>query len=568
VTFLAVTLVPACGLVWLGLKLLDQDSSLQAQRRRERAELAVVQRLSALERQLASRVGLRDLVEGGGVVGVEFGERGMDAQPKELLAWYPWAAEGARVDADRFEAGEELEFRRADYRGAESLYRDLARASDAAVRAGAQLRLARVLRKAGRAEQAMEAFGQLAEMGEVTIDGTPSSLLAARARCALLAELKRTEQLKREAEGLKADLRRGRWRVTSAVYQMHMQDARGWTGAGVDAESTGERLAAAVGDLWERWRGEALEGPTGRFVHPGRGGGVTVVWAQNAGGVRAVAMTDGFVSRLGSGSTLEEFSGRRRLLLAGLGLILVLVLAGSYFIVRSVAREMAAARLQTEFVSAVSHEFRTPLTSLRQFTEILAERRVPEERREEYYQALARATRRLHRLVEGLLDFGRMEAGAAAYRFAPLDLEVFVRATVEEFQAELEGRGYTVELRIEGGGEVNADRESMTRAFWNLLDNAVKYSPVNRTVWVDVESAEGRAAIHVRDRGLGVTPEEQAAILRKFVRGSASERVEGKGTGIGLAMVSHIVRAHGGELKIESRPGEGSTFTILLPLRS
>lgn len=562
------TLVPACGLVWLGWKLLDQDRAIEAQRRRERAELAVEQRLSAIERQLANRVELPALIKGDGAVAMEFGEHGLEVHPKNLLAWYPEAPERAGVSGDRFKIGEELEFRRAEYGAAESQYRNLTRSSDEAIRAGAQLRLARVLRKAGRTEASLAAFNQLAESGEAPIEGTPASLVAARARCALLAELKRTGQLQSEAEALKADLRRGRWRVTSAVYQMHMQDAREWTGSGVEAESVGERLAAAVGDLWERWRGEALEGPTGRFVHQGRGGGVTVVWARSSGGIRAVAQTDGLIAGLGNGSTREEFSGRRRLLLAGLGLILVLVGAGSYFIVRSVAREMAAARLQTEFVSAVSHEFRTPLTSLRQFTEILADKRVPEERREEYYQALARATQRLHRLVEGLLDFGRMEAGAAAYRFTTLDLEEFVRSTVEEFQGEVRGRGYSLELSIEGGGLMEADRESLTRALWNLLDNAVKYSPVHRTVGVELKSGGGHAAIAVRDRGLGVSVEEQKAILRKFVRGSSSEKVEGKGTGIGLTMVSHIVRAHGGELKIESRVGEGSTFTILLPLRS
>ena len=139
---------------------------------------------------------------------------------------------------------------------------------------------------------------------------------------------------------------------------------------------------------------------------------------------------------------------------------------------------------------------------------------------------------------------------------------------VGEFRAEAEGRGYAVELRIDGGGTVSADRESITRAIWNLLDNAVKYSPVNRTVWVDVEREDGRLAIRVRDRGLGVTPEERKEIFRKFVRGSSAKQVEGKGTGIGLAMVQHIVQAHGGELKLESRPGEGRTFSILLPVRS
>lgn len=566
--FLAVTLVPACGLLWLGWTLLEQDRALEAQRRRERRELAIEQRLSALERQLAGRAALASLVEGNGAVAVEFGPRGIDAHPKDQLAWYPWLPEGRAPPDHLFRAGEEYEFRRGDYRKAEAVYRELARAADPAVRAGAQLRIARVLRKTGQADAALAAFDQLARFDEVTLDGTPSALLARRARCALLAELKRGEPLRKEAAALCADLRRGRWRLTSAAYQIHMQDTREWAGAGSPAYAEPELLAAAVETLWERWRAQSLESPTGWLAHTAPEGRVTVVWAQQPGSLRAVAASDAYVVRPQNAGEAQEFSGRRRLLLTGLVLILVLVLAGSYFIGRSVAREMAAARLQSEFVSAVSHEFRTPLTSLRQFTEILADRRVPEKLRESYYQALARATQRPHRLVEGLLDFGKMEAGASVYRFAPVDAAEFVRTVVEEFQGEIEGRGYTVEFRIDGGGTVNADRESITRALWNLLDNAVKYSPVNHTVWVDLERAGERIAIHVRDRGLGVASEEQEEIFRKFVRGSSSKQVEGKGTGIGLAMVHHIVKAHGGELKLESRPGEGSTFTILLPVRS
>ena len=132
----------------------------------------------------------------------------------------------------------------------------------------------------------------------------------------------------------------------------------------------------------------------------------------------------------------------------------------------------------------------------------------------------------------------------------------------------MEGRGYTVEVRINDGGTVNADRELMTRALWNLLDNAVKYSPVNRTVFVGVGRAGEHIAIRVRDCGLGIAPEELEEIFRKFVRGSSSKQVETNGTGIGLAMVQHITRAHGGSVRLESRPGEGSMFTILLPVRS
>ena len=129
----------------------------------------------------------------------------------------------------------------------------------------------------------------------------------------------------------------------------------------------------------------------------------------------------------------------------------------------------------------------------------------------------------------------------------------------------MEGR--RIELTSDGAAPVvRADREALGRALWNLLDNAVKYSPACPTVWVDLAREGQRVAIRVRDQGLGIPAEEQKEIFRKFVRGAAAKAASVKGTGIGLALVEHIVRAHGGEVRLESQPGQGSTFTILLPV--
>jgi len=114
------------------------------------------------------------------------------------------------------------------------------------------------------------------------------------------------------------------------------------------------------------------------------------------------------------------------------------------------------------------------------------------------------------------------------------------------------------------GPLVKADREALAQALWNLLDNAVKYSGESAVVRVEVE-ARDQVAIRVRDRGFGILPSEKDRILRKFVRGSSAKACGVKGTGIGLAMVKHIVDAHGGKVLVESEPGQGSTFTILLP---
>ena len=220
----------------------------------------------------------------------------------------------------------------------------------------------------------------------------------------------------------------------------------------------------------------------------------------------------------------EEFVARRRNLAVGLAALVILIAAGSYFSWRAVKREMAVARLQSDFVSAVSHEFRTPLTTLRQFTELLAEEDGPTpEKRRIFYQAQSRATERLHRLVESLLDFGRMEAGRRPYDFRPMDAAMFAHDVTEEFRREANGTGFAFECSADSGPHpISADAEALSRALWNLLDNAAKYSGSSRDVHVCVSRANGLVSIAVRDHGIGIPASEQEAVFQKFVRGAAS----------------------------------------------
>jgi signal transduction histidine kinase len=267
---------------------------------------------------------------------------------------------------------------------------------------------------------------------------------------------------------------------------------------------------------------------------------------------------------------LKQFATRRQTIVAGLVFLALFVVAGSYFSVRAMTREIEAARLKSDFVAAVSHEFRTPLTLLRQFSDLLAEDRVSSEsERRRYYAALQRGTRRLTRLVEDLLDFGRIEAGSRAFSLQPVAARACIEAVTSEFQEEIGSRGYTLEVAWHGPTDVmiDADAAALGRALWNLFDNAVKYSPECRTVWVTSRYAEGRLTIGVRDRGLGVSADERRAIFHKFVRGSASGGHVIKGTGLGLALVEQIVSAHCGTVQLESVAGEGSTFSITLPAR-
>ncbi len=262
-------------------------------------------------------------------------------------------------------------------------------------------------------------------------------------------------------------------------------------------------------------------------------------------------------------------AGRQWMLVGGFALLVSLLGAASWLVARATSQELAVARMQADFVSAVSHEFRSPLSSICQIAELLNEDRLPsDEHRRRSFAILGQESARLKRLVEGLLDFARMEAGVARYNLEPLAPGELVSGLVEEFQAQPAARGHNVELSLSPGlPEIEADREALGRAVWNLLDNAVKYSPESTTVFVEVLKEDGNLAIRVRDEGPGIPLGEQKQIFRKFARGSQAKVGRAKGTGIGLAMVQHIVKEHGGEIRLQSELDRGSTFTILLPVR-
>jgi two-component system phosphate regulon sensor histidine kinase PhoR len=160
-----------------------------------------------------------------------------------------------------------------------------------------------------------------------------------------------------------------------------------------------------------------------------------------------------------------------------------------------------------------------------------------------------------------------MEVGRRPYDLRTVDAGDLAEQVVEEFRKEVEPRGFTVKLDVAAPAErgVEADAGALTHALWNLLDNAVKYSGDARTLWVSVNGHPEGTAISVRDEGLGIPRREQKEIFRKFVRGEQARRLGIQGTGIGLAIVSHIVAAHGGRMDLQSEEGQGSRLTIVLP---
>jgi len=434
--------------------------------------------------------------------------------------------------------------------------------------------------------------------------------------------------LRSHAAALWADLGSGRWTLTRAAYTFYASQARRRAGIadGVEERHAALALTEGVEALWEEWqrvqRGEGSA--AGRRCQRFNDRPVLLVWRSSADRMAALVAGAAYAesrwlrrlepalanhqSRItlvdpdgrpvsgrlepsagrpsvrpasltqlpwtiqafsrANGALAGDLETRRRLLVAGFCVMALLVLTGSYFIARAVSRELEVARMQSDFVSAVSHEFRTPLTSLCQFTELLAKGRVPsQERRQQFHEVLARESQRLRRLVEGLLNFGRLEAGALRYQFERLNPEELLDRLVAEFRQEADLGGRQIEVSVNGAvGAIHGDREAVSCVLWNLLDNAVKYSPAGSRIRVDLAPAGQRVTIAVRDEGPGVEPAEREKIFQKFVRGAAAKERSVQGTGVGLAVARRIARAHGGDLAVESELGRGSTFTVSLPV--
>jgi signal transduction histidine kinase len=250
------------------------------------------------------------------------------------------------------------------------------------------------------------------------------------------------------------------------------------------------------------------------------------------------------------------------------GLLLLVIGAGLAATYRLVRRETETARLKAEFVANVSHDLKTPLSLIRVFGETLEMGRVGDEAtRREYYRVITRESERLSRLIENVLDFSRIEGGRRTYDLVPIAVEPLVRDTVESFGYVLAQQGFKVDVAVSPGlPEVPMDADAVGQALGNLIDNAIKYSEARRVLTVEVGLEEGGLAFTVGDEGIGIPREEQGKIFDKFYRVGRSETQSRRGSGVGLALVRHVAEAHAGRVRVESRPGAGSRFTLWLPL--
>jgi signal transduction histidine kinase len=252
---------------------------------------------------------------------------------------------------------------------------------------------------------------------------------------------------------------------------------------------------------------------------------------------------------------------------AAFALLLVVIALGLVATYRLLRHETEMARLKSDFVANVSHDLKTPLSLIRMFAETLEMDRVPDDqRRREYYAVLTRESERLSRLIDNVLDFSRIESGRQRYEMAPGSVEPVVHEVLESFRHPLEQQGFKVDVSVAPDlPDVSLDAEAMKQALANLVDNAMKYSGDGRRITMIARAAGPEVLVEVADEGIGIPLAEQERIFEKFYRIGRSETQGRRGSGVGLALVKHIVEAHGGRVSLESRPGAGSRFTLHLP---
>jgi signal transduction histidine kinase len=242
---------------------------------------------------------------------------------------------------------------------------------------------------------------------------------------------------------------------------------------------------------------------------------------------------------------------------------------GVFFVARAAAREVRVAEMKSNFVSSVSHDLKTPLALIQLFAETLELGRLKNtERANEYYRIINSEARKLTRLINNMLDFSRIEAGLRRYKREPVNLTDVTRHVLQSLDSQFRHNQYSITTHLADDVPVLLDKEAAEQALENLLSNAMKYSPEHREIVVDVDRVDGYGVVRVTDRGIGIPPRLQRKIFRKFFRIQSDAGSGPQGTGLGLAIVDHVMRGHGGFVRVDSEPGSGSTFALHFPLHA
>ncbi len=230
-------------------------------------------------------------------------------------------------------------------------------------------------------------------------------------------------------------------------------------------------------------------------------------------------------------------------------------------------RVQSSQQSQRDFVANVSHELKTPLTSIQGFAQAILDGAVqtPEALQQAAGVVYQEATR-MRRLVMDLLSLARLEAGTADLQRAPVDISLLLHETAQKFTQQ--ARSAQVDLRedFQAAATVTGDGDRLAQVFTNLVDNAIKFTPPGGSVTITAHSSQDAVLVGIADTGSGISPEDQARIFERFYQVDKSRRGgAGRGVGLGLAIARQIVLAHGGQIWVESQPGQGSRFMVKIP---
>jgi signal transduction histidine kinase len=252
-----------------------------------------------------------------------------------------------------------------------------------------------------------------------------------------------------------------------------------------------------------------------------------------------------------------------------ISLLVLAIAVGSWLVFSDLKRQLTLARQKTDFVSNVTHELKTPLTSIRMFSEMLAEGRVEDDaKRRQFLGIITAETARLTRLINNVLDFARIERGEKKYQFADCDVIALARETLESYRPHLEAGGFKFTFCLPNEPAiVNGDRDALAQVMVNLLSNAEKYSGEGKEVEARVERKDGTVELAVLDRGIGVPRGCEEKIFEQFYRADDSLASGIQGSGLGLTLARQIARAHRGDVTYVAREGGGSCFVLRLPLK-
>jgi len=271
----------------------------------------------------------------------------------------------------------------------------------------------------------------------------------------------------------------------------------------------------------------------------------------------------------------EVIRERSRIHLVGTGALALVLALGLLATIRGATRERELARLKSDFVSTVSHELKTPLTSIRMFAEMLEQGVAggDPERVSRYHGIIVKESQRLGLLIANLLDYAQIERGTRRYQLRREQVDRVAAEAVETFCSLRDGaaqgdHGNDIGVEVSPqatGAEALVDRDVLIQALLNLLANAAKYGGAGKPITVRVDRRDGAVAVTVIDQGPGIPAHEQSRIFREFYRAPAAYSSGVEGTGLGLALVKRHVEAQGGTVAVESQPGRGAAFTVALP---